>query len=41
MINIAKGKVEAGQVENIAFETRAVDDHDIPESRYDVIRTLH
>ncbi len=37
MINIAKGKAEAGQVENITFETRAVDDHDIPESRYDVI----
>ena len=37
MINIAKGKAEAGQVENITFETRAVDHHDIPESRYDVI----
>ena len=37
MINIAKGKAAAGQVENIAFETRAVDDHEIPESRYDVI----
>ena len=37
MINIAKGKAEAAQVENITFETRAVDDHHIPESQYDVI----
>jgi len=37
MIDIAKGKTAAGRVENITFETRAVDDHDIAESRYDVI----
>jgi len=37
MINIAKGKAEAGRVENIMFETRAVDDHELPESRYDII----
>jgi len=37
MIRIAKDKAEAGQTENVTFETRAVDDHDISESRYDVI----
>jgi ubiquinone/menaquinone biosynthesis C-methylase UbiE len=37
MINIAKDKARAGQVENVTFETRAADDHDIPQSRYDVI----
>ena len=37
MIDIAKGKAETGPVENITFETRAADDHDIAESRYDVI----
>jgi len=41
MINIAKGKAEADGVENITFETRAVDDHDIPESRYDAILALN
>jgi ubiquinone/menaquinone biosynthesis C-methylase UbiE len=41
MIDIAKGKAEAGQVDNITFETRAVDDHDIAESRYDVILALN
>jgi len=41
MIDIAKGKAQAGQVENITFETRAVDDHDIAESRYDVIMALN
>ena len=37
MINIAKGKAKAGQVENVTFEIRPADDHGIPESRYDVI----
>ncbi|NND55957.1 MAG: class I SAM-dependent methyltransferase [Xanthomonadales bacterium] len=37
MINIAKDKARAGQVENITFEVRAAGDCDIPESRYDVI----
>jgi ubiquinone/menaquinone biosynthesis C-methylase UbiE len=37
MINIAKDKARAGQVENVTFEVRAADDHDIPQSRYDVI----
>jgi len=37
MINIARDKAEEGQVENVTFETRDVDDHDIPESSYDVI----
>lgn len=37
MISIAQGKAEAAGAENVTFETRAVDDHDIPESRYDVI----
>jgi len=41
MIDIAKDKARAGQVENITFETRAVDDHDIVESRYDVIMALN
>jgi len=37
MIKIAKDKASAGQVENITFEVRAAGDHDIPDSRYDVI----
>jgi ubiquinone/menaquinone biosynthesis C-methylase UbiE len=37
MIGIARDKAEAGQIENVTFETRAVDDHEIAESRYDVI----
>lgn len=37
MIDIAKGKAVAGQVDNITFETRAAADHAIAESRYDVI----
>ena len=37
MIDIARGKTEAGQIENVAFETRAVAGHDIAESSYDVI----
>jgi len=37
MISIAQGKAEATGVANVRFETRAVDDHDIPESGYDVI----
>lgn len=37
MIDIAKGKAEAGQVENVTFEVRAADDHDMGESRFDVI----
>lgn len=41
MIDIAKGIAEAGKVENITFETRAVDDHEIPESRYDAILALN
>jgi len=41
MIDIAKGKAQAGQIENITFETRTVDDHDIAESRYDVIMALN
>ena len=41
MIDIAKGKAKAAQIENITFETRAVDDHDIAESHYDVIMALN
>ena len=41
MIDIAKAKAKAGQIENITFETRAVDDHDIAASRYDVIMALN
>ena len=41
MIDIAKAKAKAGQIENITFETRAVDDHDIVASRYDVIMALN
>jgi len=37
MIGIARDKAKAAQIENISFETTAVDDHGIPESRYDVI----
>jgi ubiquinone/menaquinone biosynthesis C-methylase UbiE len=37
MINIARSKAEAGQIGNVTFETKAVDDHDIAESRYDAI----
>lgn len=37
MINIAKDKAKAGQVENITFEVKAAGDHAIAESRYDVI----
>ena len=37
MIGIARDKAKAAQIENISFETRAVDDQGIPESRYDVI----
>ena len=37
MIDIAKGKAKAGQVENVTFEVRAAGDHDIPESSFDVI----
>jgi ubiquinone/menaquinone biosynthesis C-methylase UbiE len=37
MIDIARGKAEAGRIENVTFETRAVAGHDIEESSYDVI----
>lgn len=37
MISIAQGKAKDAGVANVRFETRAVDDHDISESRYDVI----
>lgn len=37
MIDIARRKVEDGQVDNVSFETRAVADHDIRESFFDVI----
>ena len=37
MINIARGKAEAEQVDNVTFETRAVAGHDIRESFYDII----
>ena len=37
MIDIARAKAEAGQLQNVTFETRSVADHDIAESSYDVI----
>lgn len=37
MINIAKSKAKAEQIENVTFATRAVTDHDIRDSFYDVI----
>jgi ubiquinone/menaquinone biosynthesis C-methylase UbiE len=37
MIDIARRKAEAGQIENVTFETRSVAGHDISESSYDVI----
>ena len=37
MIRIARDKAKAAHINNVRFETRAVDDHDIPECRYDVI----
>jgi 2-polyprenyl-3-methyl-5-hydroxy-6-metoxy-1,4-benzoquinol methylase len=37
MIDIAKGKAEAGHVENVTFEVRAADDHGMGKSRFDVI----
>jgi ubiquinone/menaquinone biosynthesis C-methylase UbiE len=37
MINIARDKAEAGQINNVSFETQAVTGHDIQESCYDVI----
>ena len=37
MIDIARRKAEARQIDNVTFETRAVVGHDIRESFYDVI----
>jgi SAM-dependent methyltransferase len=37
MINIARGKAEAEQIDNVTFEIRAVAAYDTPESFYDVI----
>ena len=37
MINIARDKAEAGEIDNVSFETQAVAGHDIQESCYDVI----
>ena len=37
MINIARDKAEAAQIDNVSFETQAVAGHDIQESCYDVI----
>ncbi|NIP18657.1 MAG: methyltransferase domain-containing protein [Xanthomonadales bacterium] len=37
MIEIAKRKAAAAGIRNVTFETRAADEHGIPESRYDVI----
>ena len=37
MINIARDKAEAGQIDNVSFETQAVADQNIQESFYDVI----
>jgi ubiquinone/menaquinone biosynthesis C-methylase UbiE len=37
MINIARGKAEAEQIDNVTFETQAVVGHDTQESFYDVI----
>jgi len=37
MIDIARGKAEAGQIDNVSFEVRAVAGHDIQQSFYDVI----
>jgi ubiquinone/menaquinone biosynthesis C-methylase UbiE len=37
MIDIARAKAQAGQIQNVTFETRSVAGHDIAESSYDVI----
>lgn len=37
MINIARSKAGAEQIDNVTFEIRAVAGHDIPKSFYDVI----
>lgn len=37
MIRIAWDKAGAAKIENVSFEVRAVDDHDIAEAQYDVI----
>jgi len=37
MINIARGKAESGEIDNVTFEVQAVAGYDIEESRYDVI----
>jgi 2-polyprenyl-3-methyl-5-hydroxy-6-metoxy-1,4-benzoquinol methylase len=41
MIDIARRKAEAAGIENVTFEARAVADHDIRESSYDVIMALN
>ena len=41
MIDIARSKAEAGRIDNVTFETRAVADHDIAESKYDAILALN
>ena len=41
MIKIARDKAEAAQIENVSFETRAFEGHDIQASYYDVILALN
>ncbi len=41
MIGIARRKAEEGRVDNVTFETRAVADHDLGESRYNAIMALN
>ena len=41
MIGIARRKAEAAGIENVTFEARAVADHDIRDSSYDVIMALN
>jgi len=41
MINIARAKAEAAQIDNVTFEIQGFEGHDIQESRYDVILALN
>ncbi len=41
MIDIARRKAGEGQIDNVTFETRAVDNDDLGESRYDAILALN
>ena len=40
MIEIARGKVEAGGIENVTFEQAAIDDFDAPEGSFDAVLGL-